>query len=150
MLVKFVFTVDLKGLREHICWNLHLVWKNVCLTIEHGHILNFKLSHWESIKVLQQFTLRDIVLGFEIQKTEYFFLDYFMINVQSLHRKIKAAWQLIETSLAVKDVGNCIKAWKALGNFAVSFLNTIVKMSVFQFFLPLSSEAWSFSFCPFK
>ena len=65
-------------------------------------------------------------------------------------RKVKAVWQLIETLLALKDVGNYIKAWKALGNFAVSSLNTIVKTSVVQFFLRLSSEAWPFNSCPFK
>lgn len=65
-------------------------------------------------------------------------------------RKVKAVWQHIETLLALKDVGNYIKAWKALGNFAVSSLNTIAKTSVFQFFLRLSSEAWPFNSYPFK
>lgn len=65
-------------------------------------------------------------------------------------RKIKAVWQLIGTSLAVKYVRNFLKAWKALGSFAVSSLNTIAKMSVFQFLFPLPSEAQPFSSCPFK
>lgn len=110
----------------------------------------FKLSHGESINVLKQFTFRDIMLGFEIQKIGFssWIILWSMYSVYT--RKIKAVWQLIETSLVLKDVGNYIKAWKVLGNFAVSSLNTIVKTSVFQFFLPLSSEAWPFNSCPFK
>lgn len=145
--VKFMFTVDEKSLKEYICWNLHSVLENICLTTECGHILTFKRPHWESIKVLQQFSFGAIMLGFDIQKIGYFFLNYFMINAQSQHKKIKAVWQLIDTLLAVKDVGNCIKAWKALGNFAVPSLNTIVKTSVFH-----SPFFWNmaFSSCPFK
>lgn len=65
---RIPFAVNEKTLKEQVCCCLHLVLENVCLTTEHGPILTFKLPHWESIKVLQQFTLRDIMLGFEIQK----------------------------------------------------------------------------------
>lgn len=57
------------------------------LTIERCRILTFKLPRWASIKVLQQFTFRDIMLGFEFQKIENYFLNYFMINVWSLHKE---------------------------------------------------------------
>lgn len=143
-----MFTVDEKSLKEYICWNLHSVLENICLTTECSHILTCKLPHWESINVLQQFSLRDIVLGFDIQKIGCFFLDYFMINVQSLHKNIKAVGQRMDTLLAVEDVGDCRKAWKARGDFPAPSLNTIVGTSVFQ--CSLSPEAWPFSSCPFK
>lgn len=50
------------------------------------------------------------MLGFDIQKIGCFFLDYFMINVQSLHKNIEAVCQCMDTLLAAEDVGNCIKA----------------------------------------
>ena len=61
--------------------------ENFCLTIEHSHILTFKLPHGESVKALQHFTFTDIMRGFEIYKIGYFFLNYFMINVLSLHKE---------------------------------------------------------------
>lgn len=50
------------------------------------------------------------MLGFHIQKIGCFFLDYFVINVQSPHKNIKAAGQPVGTLLAVEDAGDCIKA----------------------------------------
>lgn len=80
VLAKFMFTVDekkKKSLKGNICWNLHSVLENICLTTECSHILTFKLPHWERINVLQQFSLRGIVLGFHIQKNRLFFLGLF-------------------------------------------------------------------------
>lgn len=60
------------------------------------------------------------MLGSAIEKIGCFFLDYFMMNVQSLHKNIKAVCQCTDTLPAAEDVGNCIKARKALGGFCSS------------------------------